>query len=210
MIDDMISPGVVELLDPSDGVEKVCRFRCSFCTSEYDDRAAALECFARGFESHIKIGDILVGNRKYGWVEGDAPHWIYDHTNDCKKDKSHLSFGYRFYFVAVAITHDEREGDKNYRLHYPIIHYVTNAMRDQGRHSTFSLWYGRHYYKDDGCYSGGPLPVLPEKPKNNSQAFKPRIQDVPKRVREEAAELLENKKCSCAFAQEHQAVGWVG
>jgi hypothetical protein len=187
-------------------IEQVTYFRCPQCRTEHTTLKAAEECLAQGFESHIKVGDIVVGNRKYGWVEGDDPQWIYDQTNDIKKTGSHLEFGYRFWFVAVAVLPDFTE-DKS-RQHYPVIHYVTRAMRDQGRHASFSIYYGRGFYKDGGYYTGGPLPILPEKPKENYDAFHPPIKSVPARIRREAAELIEAKECGCSFKNEHKLIGW--
>lgn len=190
------------------GVDTIVRFRCSFCESEYDSEEEARKCLAAGFECHVKVGDIIVGGRKYGWVEGDAPHWIYDFTDDRKKTGSHLQFGYRFYHVAVAITRDMWEGKKNYRLHFPIVHYVTLAMKEQGRHSQFKLYYARWIMEGKSWRFSG-LPVLPrEKPENNNSPFHPEISKVPAKVRREAAGLLELKKCPCGFNNEHETIGW--
>lgn len=193
---------------PSSGIARVVRYRCGFCESEYDTHQEAAQCAALGFECHIKVGDIIVGSRKYAWCEGDAPHWIYDKTDDTKT-QGHLARGFRFYFVAVAVTRDVLPKGGDARLHYPVIHYVTNAMRDQGRHSDFKVYHGRHHFCN-GEWRVGPLPVLPKKPKNNYGAFKPEISRIPKRVREEAAKILKTKACpaSCTFVGEHRLIGW--
>lgn len=180
------------------GVERIERYLCAFCGSEYDSLKEAKRCFATGFRCHVDVGDIIVGNRKYGWVEGDAPHWIYDHTDDRKKDGHHLSFGYRFYFVCVAITQDDHDGRKQPRLHCPIIHYITLAMKNQGGHASFGL-----YWRWDSH-------ELAEKPENNYGAFKPPRGKIPRRVRMEAAELLKTKVCLCGFEGAHTVIGFKG